>query len=97
MRNRLLVQRTLAERYDQVLIPVRQKIVAEALKHYNFMLLGVYRLLEAKQDEVDAYREYIEAKVRDLQGMRDRLLALMERCDDDDASRCPILDAFARF
>ena len=61
IRNRLLVQRALAQRYERVLIPLRQKIVSEALKHYNFMLVGVYRLLEARQDEVDAYREYIEA------------------------------------
>ena len=59
-RNRLLVERQLARHYEQVLIPVRERVVAEAMKHYNFMLLGVYRLLEAKRDEVAAYREYIE-------------------------------------
>ena len=60
-RSRLLVDRHLARQYEKVLIPIRERVVAEALKHYNFMLLGVYRLLEAKRDEVVAYREYIEA------------------------------------
>ncbi len=64
LRHRVLTQRRLAEHYEHVLIPVRERIVAEAQRHYNFMLLGAYRLLEAKQDEVDAYRQYIEA-IRD--------------------------------
>ena len=64
VRNRVLMQRRLAEHYERVLIPVRQRIVEATQRHYNFMLIGVYRLLEAKQDEVEAYREYIEA-VRD--------------------------------
>ncbi len=64
VRNRLLAGRRTAEHYRDVLIPVRERIVAESQRHYNFMLIGVYRLLEAKQDEIDAYREYVEA-VRD--------------------------------
>jgi outer membrane protein, heavy metal efflux system len=45
-------------------IPLRERIVALSQQHYDAMLLGVYQLLLAKQAEVNAYREYIEA-VRD--------------------------------
>ncbi|MCZ6600867.1 MAG: TolC family protein [Acidobacteria bacterium] len=63
-RNQLQLARELADHYRTVLIPVREQIVAESQRYYNFMLIGVYQLLEAKQDEIDAYRGYIEA-VRD--------------------------------
>lgn len=58
--DRLQIARQLIERYRDTLIPLREKIVAESQKHYNFMLIGVFQLLEAKRDEVNAYREYIE-------------------------------------
>jgi cobalt-zinc-cadmium efflux system outer membrane protein len=60
-RNRLRLARGLADHHRQVLIPVREQIVAESQKFYNYMLIGVYQLLQAKQDEIDAYRGYIEA------------------------------------
>lgn len=63
-RHRLAASRGVAEHYRDVLIPVRRRIVAETQLHYNYMLLGVYRLLEARRDEAAAYREYLEA-VRD--------------------------------
>ncbi|HEX9733755.1 MAG TPA: TolC family protein [Thermoanaerobaculia bacterium] len=63
-RRRLLASRQLAERYRDVLIPLRQRIVAEAQRHYNFMLIGVYQVLEARRDEAAAYRDYLDA-VRD--------------------------------
>ena len=63
-RGSLLRARKLATHYRDVVIPLRERIVAEAQKHYNYMLIGVFQLIEAKQDEVDTYREYIET-VRD--------------------------------
>lgn len=63
-RQRLLAKRRSAEHYRTVLIPLRERIVAESQKHYNFMLIGVFHLLEAKQDEIEAYRSYLET-VRD--------------------------------
>lgn len=64
VRNRLLMARELGEHYRKVMIPLREQAVAESQRFYNFMLIGVYELLQAKQDEIDAYRGYIEA-VRD--------------------------------
>jgi cobalt-zinc-cadmium efflux system outer membrane protein len=63
-RNRLLAARLTSETFAKALVPLRERIVALAQEQYNAMLLGVYQLLQAKQNEVDAYREYIEA-VRD--------------------------------
>jgi cobalt-zinc-cadmium efflux system outer membrane protein len=45
---------------DNVL-PLRQRIVQQSQLHYNAMLLGVFELLEAKQNEIDAGREYVAA------------------------------------
>ncbi len=64
VRNRLLMSRNVAEHYRLVVIPLREEIVALTQRHYNFMLVGVFQLLEAKRDEIGAYRNYIET-VRD--------------------------------
>jgi cobalt-zinc-cadmium efflux system outer membrane protein len=63
-RNRLLAARLTIDYFGKSLVPLRERIVALSQEQYNAMLLGVYQLLQAKQNEVDAYREYIEA-VRD--------------------------------
>ncbi len=61
---RLQAARDAAEIYRDGIIPTREQIVAESQKQYNFMLIGAVTLLQAKRDEIDAYRAYIEA-VRD--------------------------------
>jgi len=48
---------------DQVL-PRRQEIVDETQKQYNVMQVGVFQLLQAKRDQIDAGRQYIE-RLRD--------------------------------
>lgn len=58
---RLKIARQLVERYREKIIPLREKIVAESQKHYNFMLIGVFQLLQAKREEINAYQKYIEA------------------------------------
>jgi outer membrane protein, heavy metal efflux system len=63
-RNRLLAARTAIDYYRKTLVPLRERIVALSQEHYNAMLLGVYQLLQAKQNEISTYREYIET-VRD--------------------------------
>lgn len=54
-------QRQQVELYRKVLIPGRERIVAEAQRHYNAMLLGVFQLLQTRQAEIQTYRDYIEA------------------------------------
>ena len=71
-RGRLIVARAVADRYRTRVIPLRERLVALSQQHYDAMLLGVYQLLMAKQNEVNAYREYIEA-VRDYWMARSNL------------------------
>jgi cobalt-zinc-cadmium efflux system outer membrane protein len=60
-RGRLVAMRDVVERYAKVVVPLREQAVRLAQEQYNGMLLGAYQLLAAKQSEVDAYREFIEA------------------------------------
>jgi len=64
VRGRLLAARSVADHYRKVLVPLRERMVQLAQEQYDAMIIGVYQLLETKQDEVDAYREYVES-VRD--------------------------------
>jgi cobalt-zinc-cadmium efflux system outer membrane protein len=63
-RARLVATRATAERYKTRLVPLRERIVQLSEQQYHAMLIGPYQLLQAKQNEVAAYRDYIEA-VRD--------------------------------
>src|SRR5262249_5290724 len=63
-RARVQQTRSLVEYERTVVIPNRERIVKLSQQQYDAMLLGVHQLLGAKQNEVNAYREYIEA-VRD--------------------------------
>jgi cobalt-zinc-cadmium efflux system outer membrane protein len=63
-RSRLLYARGVIERYRSEIIPTREALVLLSQQQYSAMLLGVYALIQVKQSEVNAYREYIEA-VRD--------------------------------
>jgi cobalt-zinc-cadmium efflux system outer membrane protein len=57
----LLSSRQKAAYYGQVILPLRQRIVAETLLHYNAMQLGTFQLLLAKQQQIDAGRRYIQS------------------------------------
>lgn len=57
--NRLSSARDLAGIYKNSVIPIKEKIVSESLKHQNYMLIGNYELIRAKQEEILARREYI--------------------------------------
>ena len=53
--------RDVVQRYVTVVVPLREQAVSLSQEQYGSMLLGAYQLLAAKQSEVDAYRELIEA------------------------------------
>jgi cobalt-zinc-cadmium efflux system outer membrane protein len=53
--------RNTVAQYRSRVIPLRERVVALSQERYDAMLLGVYQLLAAKQSEVNAYREAIEA------------------------------------
>jgi cobalt-zinc-cadmium efflux system outer membrane protein len=50
-----------AEYYNKVILPLRQSIVEESQKTYNGMFIGGFQLLQAKRDQVEAGKDYIEA------------------------------------
>jgi outer membrane protein, heavy metal efflux system len=49
-----------SEHFRKTLLPLHERIVAETLKFYNGMLLGVYDVLLARQNQLNAQRDYIE-------------------------------------
>jgi cobalt-zinc-cadmium efflux system outer membrane protein len=61
VRTRLAVARAVVDRYAKVVVPLRQRVVTLSQEQYNAMLLGAPQLLIAKQNEVNAYREFIES------------------------------------
>ncbi len=87
--------RDIAERYAKELVPRREAIVARTQEQVNFMLLGVFDLLLAKQQEFDAYQSYLES-VRDYWIARSALRrAIGGRLPDDDAIPTATLDVDA--
>ena len=44
-----------------MVVPLRERVVALSQQQYNSMLIGIYQVLIAKQNEIAAYRELIEA------------------------------------
>jgi cobalt-zinc-cadmium efflux system outer membrane protein len=58
---RMQQARAVATHYQGILLPLREKIIQQTELEYNAMLVGVFQLLLAKRDEIDAGRAYIEA------------------------------------
>ena len=50
--------------HREALIPQREKVVERSQQEQNFMLIGVFELIQAKVQEYNAYESYLEA-VRD--------------------------------
>ncbi len=87
----LSVAYTIAERHRAELVPHREAIVARTQEQVNFMLVGVFELLLAKQQEYDAYQAYLEA-VRDYWVARAGLRgAVGTRLPDDDVPAEPVI------
>lgn len=58
---RLVAERQLVERYRDRLVPLRRQIVESSQRHFNYMLIGVFQLLQSKQQEIAAHQAYIDA------------------------------------
>lgn len=63
--------RSVVDIHRQALIPQREKVVERSQQEYNFMLVGVFELIQAKVKEYDAYQGYLES-------LRDYWLARVE-------------------
>jgi cobalt-zinc-cadmium efflux system outer membrane protein len=72
LRDRLVMKRHLVEHYQNTLLPLKQRIVALTLQNYNFMLMGAFALLDAKQGEIDAHQQY-QTALRDYWTIRSDL------------------------
>lgn len=68
---RMGTARARVDRHLRELIPQREAIVARTQELQNYMIVGQFELLVAKQDEYDAYQNYLEA-------LRDYWLARVE-------------------
>jgi len=69
---RLQVARGVVDDYQRNLVPVRERVVTLSQQQYDAMLLGVFQLLAAKQNEINTYRELIDA-LRDYWTLRAEL------------------------
>ena len=58
---RMSAARSRAEYYHRTVLPLHAEILKHSQLQYNAMQLGVFQLLMAKQAQIDAGREYIEA------------------------------------
>lgn len=93
--DRVQAARQIAEGYRSALVPQREEIVRRELERYNYMLVGVFELLQAKREELDAYQEYLEA-VRDYWLARSELrLAAGGRLPGDEQQPDPTIGADA--
>ncbi len=61
---RVAAAKALAMEYRGALIPHQEIVVEQALKEQNYMLIGIFEVIQTKQQEYDAYAGYIAA-VRD--------------------------------
>jgi cobalt-zinc-cadmium efflux system outer membrane protein len=64
--------RARVEYYRDVIVPRRQRIVELTKLEHNAMLVGVFQLLQAKQNEAKAQRDFIDAQ-RDYSSARNDL------------------------
>lgn len=60
-RSQLAAARKATERYKAALVPLTRRVASETLKHYNFMLLGVYDVLRTRREEFETQGEHIDA------------------------------------
>ena len=60
-RDRLVAARERAAYCRDVLLPVRHEVLRESQLQYNAMQIGVFQLLAAKRDEIEAGTQYVES------------------------------------
>ena len=60
-RDRMLLARQRVDYVQSTALPLRRRVVEESQLQYNAMQVSLFDLLRAKQEEVNAGREYVEA------------------------------------
>ena len=85
-----------ADYYKRVLLPLRERIVNGTQLEYNAMSVGIFQLLQAKRDQIETARAYVEllCDYWTLRAQAEQLLAgrlpssagsLRERVSNDDS------------
>lgn len=59
-RNRAVSAQERARHYRELLLPARQEVLEQTVLQYNAMQVGVFQLLQARRDQLDTARMYIE-------------------------------------
>ncbi len=57
---KLMAAKNLVETYQDTVIPLHARFIDSLQKHYNYMLVGIYDLLDAKKEEVAAIHKFLE-------------------------------------
>ena len=60
-RERLIAARDRAQYYRRVMLPLRRQIVEESQRQFNAMAVSPFELLRAKQQEIEAGAQYVDA------------------------------------
>lgn len=60
-RARLTNAQAMAELYHDQVLPIQQRLLDETQLRYNGMLAGVFQLLQAKRDQIDAAVGYVQS------------------------------------
>lgn len=60
-RARALSAQERARQYRETVLPLRERVVNQTVLQYNAMQVGVFQLLQARRDQLEAGRMYVEA------------------------------------
>ena len=82
--DRIAAAQEIAESYRSALVPQREAVVERTQEEHNYMLQGVFELLQAKREQLNAYQEYLES-VRDYWVARTELRHVVGGGLQDDA------------
>ncbi|MEO5894980.1 MAG: TolC family protein [Vicinamibacterales bacterium] len=87
---RVRVLREIVDTHRNVLIPQRESVVARSQEQQNYMIIGVFELIQAKRQEYDAYQSYLEA-IRDYWLARTELMRAVGTRLPSEATPTPII------
>jgi outer membrane protein TolC len=59
-RARALSAEARVRQYRETVLPVRERVVKQTILQYNAMQIGVFQLLQARRDQIDAGRAYVQ-------------------------------------
>lgn len=60
-RNRVLSTHARARQFQEVIVPARRRVVEQTLLQYNAMQIGVFQLLQARREQLDAELAQVDA------------------------------------